>query len=243
MTREIAVIDISPIYKDQSSEQNRLAKKAIVEKFAHACSTDGFLQVVGHQISSQQQDAFLTSIKSFFDLPLREKVKLDRKNTPSSRGYEQAGEQNLNELDEESLADAKEGFSAGYDREPDGRLWRGPNQWPEESSVPQFRTTYESYFKACERLSKDLFGLMALSLGLAEDYFYDFTQDAVSCLRSHRYRPPPTVIPPGYRGTGPHTDFGAMTLLLQDSVGGLEVWDRDMQVWLPVIPIEGAYVV
>jgi isopenicillin N synthase-like dioxygenase len=36
------------------------------------------------------------------------------------------------------------------------------------------------------------------------------------------------------RGIGAHTDFGALTLLMQDTVSGLQVWDREVEEWYDV---------
>ena len=64
------------------------------------------------------------------------------------------------------------------------------------------------------------------------------------CLcRSHHYPPTPKDAAGRTRGVGAHTDFGALTLLLQDTVGGLEVLHKPTGTWHGVTPIRGAYVV
>ena len=63
------------------------------------------------------------------------------------------------------------------------------------------------------------------------------------CLcRSHHYPPTPKDAAGRTRGVGAHTDFGALTLLLQDDVGGLEVLHKKTGTWHPVPPVQGAYV-
>jgi isopenicillin N synthase-like dioxygenase len=85
---------------------------------------------------------------------------------------------------------------------------------------------------------------MALSLDLEETYFDLIAADPYGiCLcRAHHYPPTPPDAAGSTRGMGAHTDFGALTLLLQDTVGGLEVLHKPTGMWHPVPPIEGAYV-
>jgi isopenicillin N synthase-like dioxygenase len=82
---------------------------------------------------------------------------------------------------------------------------------------------------------------LALSLGLPEAAFAAFCQDPMAILRLLHYPPQPPSDPG--QGAGAHTDFGALTILLQDQTGGLEVHDRALDAWTPAPPLAGAYVV
>ena len=65
----------------------------------------------------------------------------------------------------------------------------------------------------------------------------------ITSCRSHHYPPTPFDPTGRTRGVGAHTDFGAITLLLQDAVGGLEVLDKRTETWHTVPPVEGAFIV
>jgi isopenicillin N synthase-like dioxygenase len=254
-----------------------VAKKAVADKIREAYETQGFLQVIGHSVSTDIQNRYLAAIVEFFALPLSEKEKVSQTKSKCHRGYERIGGQKLDELDEDATPDQKEGFSIRQER-PLGRFLEGPNQWPE--ALPHFKDVYMEYYEAVHQLSKTMFRLIALSLGLPEDHFDYFASDpngidlntpiksiklmatlGICLCRSHHYPPTPKDVAGRIRGVGAHTDFGALTLLLQDTgefpshatmcssftdtlkVGGLEVLHRASGTWHPVNPIEGAYVV
>ena len=78
--------------------------------------------------------------------------------------------------------------------------------------------------------------------------------------RAHRYPPTTPEMANKSRGIGAHTDFGALTLLMQDDseyysisdvssvtnvlqVGGLEVFHKPSETWHQVTPIKDAFVV
>jgi len=66
---------------------------------------------------------------------------------------------------------------------------------------------------------------IALSLGLDADYFRDrYTADPLILFRLFNY--PAQPVPDGLDvqwGVGEHTDYGLLTILHQDDVGGLAV--------------------
>ncbi|KAF2875258.1 putative gibberellin 20 oxidase [Massariosphaeria phaeospora] len=219
------------------------ATAACAAALRDACENQGFLQVVGHSVPEITQKNFLYAITRFFALLQDEKETLSQDNSPCHRGYERIGGQKLDELNADATPDQKEGFSIRPER-PLGKFLAGPNQWPDENRVPGFKEAYMEYFWAVHSLSKAIFQLMALSLGLDRTCFDAFAADpdGICLCRAHHYNPTPKDAAGRTRGVGAHTDFGAITLLLQDTIGGLEVLRKPTGTWHPVPPIEGAYV-
>lgn len=181
VTVEIPIIDISGFLADDPT-----AKRKTAAEFRDACENQGFLQVVGHSVSKQVQEDFITQIAKFFALPLSEKEIVSQSNSKCFRGYERIGGQKLDELDDSATPDQKEGFSVRPEREL-GRFLQGPNQWPE--NLPEFKSAYTAYFTAVHALSKSIFRLMALSLDLPEDYFDAFAADPDGEPEDRGYEP------------------------------------------------------
>lgn len=151
-----------------------------------------------------------------------------------------------------------------------GKLNFGPNKYPEEVSNPEsFRMTMKAYFASMESLAYDILRILAATLYLDENFFNDFIDTPIATLRLLHYPPQPPTASPDERGKitthqwperrviysrrcskrrrklgiGAHTDFGGITILLQDMIGGLQVWNRDNDRWVDVEPRKGAFVV
>ena len=116
----------------------------------------------------------------------------------------------------------------------------GHNQWP--SDLPGFREQMLAYQSAVRGLATRLLGLIALSLGLPVTHFeayYDMPNTQLGVLR---YPPHPENAIDNQLGAGAHTDWGAITVLAQDELGGLEVRNVEGD-WIRATPVEGTFVI
>ena len=113
----------------------------------------------------------------------------------------------------------------------------GANLWPAQPCG--LRDAVLEYMAATTHAAQAVMAAIALSLGLDEDWFRShYTADPTVLFRIFRY-PPQTVEQSGW-GVGEHTDYGLLTLLLQDDVPGLQV--RTSQGWLDAPPMPGTLV-
>ncbi|TVS00865.1 MAG: isopenicillin N synthase family oxygenase [Rhodobacteraceae bacterium] len=232
----LPVIDISGL-----AASDPAARRAVGGDLRAACLEHGFFYCVGHGVPHSLIDAAMAQTRAFFDLPMTAKQALDKAQSPANRGYEHLGGQTLQPG---ALPDRKEGFYIGEDLAPDhprvraGAFNAGANLWP--ADLPEFRPVMVAYFAALGVVAERIMSGLALSLDLREDHFSAFTTDPAATLRLLHY-PPSRPEVPDELGAGAHTDFGGLTLLLQDEVGGLQVMGRDG--WIEAPPMPGAYIV
>jgi isopenicillin N synthase-like dioxygenase len=235
----LPVIDVSGLRSASAS-----ARKAVAANIRAACLDKGFFYIAGHGISPSLIEETLRASRAFFALPAEEKIKLDLRTSNASRGYEPLQFQTL---EPGAPPDLKEGFYIGTEAGSDdprvlaGEYKLGPNQWP--AGVPAFRPVMERYFTELGQLGETLMRGIALSIELDEEYFTLFCENALKRLRLLHYPPQPANAASGQKGVGAHTDFGGLTILLQDPSGGLQVYDQTMSSWIHADPIEGTYVV
>lgn len=230
---KLPVVDIAPLL--DGSDPAKVAKE-----INWALSNVGFMYVKNHGVDPHLISGAFAQTKAFFDLPLEEKMKLHVGNSGVAlRGYiEMFGEN----TDPEKTKDFKECYDLGPERPESKTPFFGANQWPEHAILPQFRETIYGYHQAMRGLSVELLRGISLSLGLEKNYFDPKIQDAISIQRLLHYPPQSGHINESMMGIGAHTDYGNLTILAQDDVGGLQVMNRD-GVWVEGPPVEGCFVI
>ena len=247
-TFSVPTIDISPYLSDATSP----AALQVIENVKAACTGTGFFQLTGHGISRELQEKVFKGAEKLFALPKEEKLKLDKSKSvgASNRGYELIGGQGL---EEGTLPDLKEGFYVGQDiPASDPRVQKkaflmGPNIWPPSDLVSEdvFKEPMSAYYTQIHALSLKVLEVLAAGMEYpnVQSVFEEFTaNDPVASIRLLHY-PPDKGNDARQLGAGAHTDFGAITLLLQDETGGLQVWDYGGKEWRDVTPVKEAYVV
>ena len=203
----------------------------------------GFFYVRNHGITASLIERQFELTQALFDLPLAAKQAVSLTQSRCMRGYEALGQQTLNA---ESRPDLKESFYCGLPYAADHPYVRqgfysyGDNQWPAE--LPQLAAQCQAYMDAMLALARRLMQLLALSLNLPETAFEGREDHPMVTLRLLRYPPHPADADERSFGAGAHTDWGSITLLAQDSLGGLEVSMPDGS-WASATPIEGTLVI
>jgi len=235
----LPIIDVSGLSSGRTAD-----RQAVGADLRSACADKGFFYIENHGISESLIADVFTEAAAFFALPCEQKAEVDKAKSSANRGYEPLQGQTL---EAGAPPDLKEGYYIGPDHPTDdprvvaGTFNHGVNQWP--ARRPNFRPVMLAYLEAMLGLSARMMRGVALSLGLPEDYFADFCRDAMANVRLLHYPPQPFNARPGQKGAGAHTDFGGLTLLRQDNVGGLQVWDWRADGWIHADPIPGTFVV
>ena len=240
----IPIIDLAGTFAARAERD-----RAIAWEVHKACRETGFFYVANHRIPAQLIARQFDWARRFFDLPLERKMAIHMTKSPTFVGYEPLGVQVTDSQDPKVKAsppDLKEAFFIGSEIEPDhpyaGKAIRGYgyNQWPDD--MPGFREEVLAYHAAISDLSIRVVQLIALSLDLPADYFDPMFDIPNTTLRMLKYPPQPATVAFNQMGAGAHTDWGGVTLLVQDDVGGLEVRNADGE-WIRAKPIPGTFVV
>jgi isopenicillin N synthase-like dioxygenase len=204
-----------------------------------ACRAHGFFYIVGHGVDEALGERLEALSREFFAQRVEHKMRWRMAlGGHAWRGYFPTG----GELTS-GRPDWKEGLYFGSELSADHPQVRadtplhGANLWPD---IPGLRDTVLDYMAGVTRLGHRVMESLAQSLELDAQYFADrYTADPLILFRVFNY-PSVSAPPEVLWGVGEHTDYGLLTLLRQDDIGGLEVKTREG--WVAATPIADSFV-
>ncbi|KIP02101.1 hypothetical protein PHLGIDRAFT_96346 [Phlebiopsis gigantea 11061_1 CR5-6] len=240
----IPLIDFSKFLKATSATEKRQTAEDIVAGFKEV----GFIYLHKHGIPDATVKNAFTKSAEFFSLPKDTKQKLAWEDPRSNRGYVAIGRERVTQsADPSEIAqlraqapDYKESMEIGRNWDP---TWK--NQWPQESDAPRFKESMLGFYQTCHDLHVYVMRAIALGLNLEETFFDKIVDQQCHNLRLLSYPPIKTNLleKDGQARAGAHSDYGTLTLLFQDSVGGLEVQNPHTKEFQPAPPIPGSIVI
>ncbi|GAA0251343.1 isopenicillin N synthase family dioxygenase [Cryptosporangium japonicum] len=242
----VPAVDIGPyVEPEQFTDADRAA---VARAMDEACSTVGFVQVLGHGVPPSVIAGLADAADAFFGLDPDAK-RAYQLPPDVNRGYTPPKSESLSlSLGVESASKMNDFFEAfnvgtaasefpGLDL-PESDY--SENVWPSA----QFRASVWAYYAEAGRVAHVLTRVFADALGLPSDFFEQFTDHSLDVMRMNNYAlPPGTVDLDGdLTGMGEHTDYGIVTVLWADQVAGLQVLGAD-GAWHDVRPADGALLV
>ncbi|MET9648393.1 isopenicillin N synthase family dioxygenase [Streptomyces syringium] len=221
----IPTIDLSPWRTGDRQDRDRLA--LVVDQ---ALERAGFLLVTGHGVPLGLPAAIRSAARSFFHQPAGFKAPFLAE--IGQYGWSGPGAVATGRVEGvqtppdlvETWSAAPEPYDATTDR-PEPELL--PTSWP---SHPPLRPLLVQYVRAMRVLVDELLELLAVSLGRPLDFFTRHTTCPDWTLTLNWYPAINTTgaPQPGQFRVGPHTDFGALTVLdRQPGKGGLQIHTED----------------
>lgn len=231
-TSLVPMIDIGPLR--DGSNPGRVAQAL------HQASRDvGFLYVCNHGIDpgflAQAREEALAFFRQSQDEKMRVAI------SPQHRGFLRPG---AAKMQDDARPDLKESFVWGMEdargQAPQDHPLRGDNRWPADR--PGLRGAALRYLEESEAVARLLLQGFAIGLGLDRQFFLRTSARPMSRAAFVYYPPQDPSLGPNQFGVAPHTDFGVLTVLCQDAVGGLQVQHAD-GTWFEAPPVPGSLVI
>ncbi|WP_407900500.1 isopenicillin N synthase family dioxygenase [Scytonema sp. NUACC26] len=220
----IPVIDFSLF-----TSHNAIARQTVVEQIYIACHEIGFMYLQNFGISQDKVEQVFRQSQYFFNLPLSIKQQLAWSDEFSNRGYVGVERERL---DPNNPGDLKEAFNV--DKE-----FIAIKKFPRNL---EFCTCILTFHQACTKLANQVLEAFALALQLPFDFLATNHNQHNHTLRLLHYPPLSKPPLPGQVRAGEHSDYGSITLLFQDEVGGLEVQTATGE-WIAAQTIPGTVIV
>ncbi|PTB66088.1 Clavaminate synthase-like protein [Trichoderma citrinoviride] len=214
-------LDFSVFHSDNAAEREGLCSQLVsnLKQF-------GFARLVNVGIPLGDIDRAFEISRVFFQLPLSEKLKSPHPPTANPhRGYSAFGIENVSAISNHGtciarplLKDMKESYDIGSQEDA---LY--DNIWPPPGVHDAFQPAFTSFFSTCYRAQLSILKAISIGLALPEQTLSQLHTEQANELRLTHY---PTVPRGDFSHStriAAHTDFGTITLLFQDDVGGLQV--------------------
>jgi isopenicillin N synthase-like dioxygenase len=235
----IPVVDVSAL----ADGADPAVRARTVAELGRVLETIGFAYLAGHGVPEELVEAMRAQSRRFHALPMDAKLRI--KQNAAHRGYMPFSTSTIvtstvakvtRPNQSESLMVMHE-VAADDPRMVRGDPLAGPNQWPD--ALPEIRAVALAYMDAMTALGRRIAVALAEALGLPGDTFVRHFAEPTLWLRLLHY--PQQEDEPDLYGSAPHTDYGFVTLLAQDDVGGLEVRNKAGD-WIAAPPIPETFV-
>ena len=235
----LPLIDVSALLDPHSGAADLAEVATAIDD---ACRSVGFFSIVGHGVPTALQARLEAASHDFFARPEDVKQLIAMEHAGAAwRGWFPVG----GELTS-GVPDRKEGIYFGSEYPLDhprvlaSVALHGRNQFPADDD--DLRTAVLEWLDALRPVADAVMRGIALGLGLPAEWFEQhLTDDPTILFRIFHYPPSGTGGDTDAWGVGEHTDYGLLTLLAQDRLGGLQVRAVD-GTWIDVAPTPGVIV-
>ncbi|KAK7307012.1 hypothetical protein VNO77_39698 [Canavalia gladiata] len=216
---QLPVIDLNKLWSQDAAE---------LDKLHHACKQWGFFQLMNHGVNPSLLECMKKDVQEFFNLPIEKKKEF----------WQKPGEM--------------EGFGQMFVVSEEHKLeWadlfyihtlpsctRNPHLFP---NIPQpLRDNLDSYSLEMKKLCVTIIEFMTKSLKIQPNELLELFEELGQAIRVNYY--PPCPQPDQVIGLSPHSDAGALTILLQvNEMEGLEI--RKDGMWIPIKPLPNAFII
>ena len=216
----IPVIDLAPLY-----QSNAQAMDTLVHQVYDAYSRIGFAYIANHGVAPNLIANVFEASHQFHDLSIEDKLQIEI--NQFHRGYIpiNTSTDRTSVIEKAARPNQSESFMMMHELEQDdpdvlqGAALAGPNQWP--ADLKGFQETVTIYHDALALLSNKL--VKVFELALNNDSLSRHFTKPTTWLRLLHYPSLNLDDPEDLFGSNPHIDYGFITILAQDDVGGLQV--------------------
>ncbi len=213
---ELALIDMGPLLEGTEQAGN------VAVRIDTACRELGFFRITGHGIDPTLLARMDTAARRFFDEPeaAKQQVAMPLAGSAWRGWFPVRGEVTS------GVPDRKEGLYVGIEHLQDharvlnGTPLHGANLFPPGELSPAITAWLDALTPVAAALMRGI----AVGLGLPPDWFErNVTADPTVLFRVFHYPALDDNAEAPEWGVGEHTDYGLLTLLAQDTSGGLQV--------------------